>query len=410
MKLSELRDIATTQKERLSTLSTGYPRQLLAELPDIQSHALIISGIRRCGKSTLLHQFVQQKGSAFFFLNFDDLRLASFTTADYRLLDTVIEENEKTLLFFDEIQSAPNWELYIRQKLDEQKQIVLTGSNASLLSKELGTKLSGRHITKELFPFSYAEYISFKGYTRGASSLQDYLNTGGFPEYLKTGNSEILSQLQRDILYRDIAVRYNIRDVQALKQLFTLIMSNAAHLVSPSKWLQAVGLKSPSTILEYFSYFQDAYLIQMLPRFSWSIKAQALSPKKLYIIDAGLIKTASVSFTPDNGSILENYVFMELRRLSNDIYYYNEQNRECDFLVNPHSKNTVCIQVCWTLTPENQEREIQGLLSALNTFKHDTGYILTFDTRDTIIQEGKTIHVLPAYSDIAQLVAIKPID
>lgn len=233
----------------------GLERETLSSLPELLSHAVIVSGIRRCGKSTFLHQFTRKVGKDYFFyFNFDDIRLSSFSVPDYALIDAVIRESECTFLFFDEIQSAPEWELYIRQKLDERFQIIITGSNASLLSGELGTKLTGRHITKDLFPFSYAEFLSFTRSFRCSASLDAYLESGGFPEYLKTGNSDVLVQLQTDILYRDIAVRYGIRDVSSLKRLFTILLSNATHLISPSKLIQSVGVNSPSTVLEYFSY------------------------------------------------------------------------------------------------------------------------------------------------------------
>jgi predicted AAA+ superfamily ATPase len=283
MKLSELRDIARSQKERVETLDYGLERELLPSLPDIQSHALIVSGIRRCGKSTLLRQFAGKLRHPYFYCIFDDLRLSGFSVADYQLLDMLIAESESRILFFDEIQSAPHWELYIRQKLDEGFQVLLTGSNASLLSRELGSKLTGRHLSKEMFPFSYREYLRFTGESPGARSLDAYLVQGGFPEYLKTGNIEIVAQLQRDILYRDIAVRYGLRDAASLERLYSFLVSNAAHLISPSKLTGQAGVKSPSTVLEYFSWFEAAYLIKLVPCFAWSVKAQSLSPKKLYI-------------------------------------------------------------------------------------------------------------------------------
>jgi predicted AAA+ superfamily ATPase len=155
MKLSDIREIAVSQKTALENQETGLERAGLSQLPDIQSHALVVSGIRRCGKSTLLHQFVKKLGRDWFYLNFDDIRLYDFSPGDFRLLDTSIAESGAKLLFFDEVQSAPGWELYVRQKLDEGFQVLVTGSNASLLSRELGTMLTGRHLSQELFPFSY---------------------------------------------------------------------------------------------------------------------------------------------------------------------------------------------------------------------------------------------------------------
>jgi predicted AAA+ superfamily ATPase len=397
MKLSEILEVIETQRGVLNRQEPGLLRETLGDLPNIQSHALVITGIRRCGKSTLLRQFVQQLGREFIYLSFDDLRFWDFSPPDYQLLDKVIEDAGCDLLFFDEIQSAPQWELYIRQKLDQGFQVLITGSNASLLSRELGSRLTGRHISRELFPFSYNEYCKFTSQGIEANSLEGYLGQGGFPEYLKTGSDELLIQLQTDIIYRDIAVRYGLRDIASLLRLYTYLVSNAAQLVSPSKLVQAVGVKSPTTILEYFSYFEASYLIALIPCFSWSAKAQSLAPKKLYIADSGIIKTGSRSFTGNYGALLENFVFNSLRLRTRDIFYFADKTGECDFIVSPHGAAPLCIQVCWEFDTDNQDREIRGVLSALDFFNRDEGYILTYNSRDLIIKDGKRISVLPAW-------------
>jgi predicted AAA+ superfamily ATPase len=398
MKLSEIREIAKDQKNDLEKRDSGFRRNLLPKLPKIQSHALIITGVRRCGKSTLLHQFVKKQKKLYFYFNFDDLRLAEFSIADFGLLDTVIKESGAALLFFDEVQSAERWELYIRQKLDEGFQIAITGSNASLLSRELGSRLTGRHISKELFPFSYREYCGFMKEERGPESLDRYLEKGGFPEYLKTGNSDILVQLQSDILYRDIAVRYGIRDVSSLRRLFVYVLSNPGQLVSPSKLTTVAGVKSPTTVLEYFSYFEAAYLIYLMPCFAWSAKASSSAPKKLYIADPGLIRIGSVAYSANMGAILENFVYNSLRSGTTDLYYFTGKGGgECDFIVQPHGKTPQCLQVCRDLNRDNEEREIQGLVEALEFFDQETGCILTRNTEDMIHINGKKISVIPAW-------------
>ncbi|MDR1239169.1 MAG: ATP-binding protein [Treponema sp.] len=398
MKLSEIREIAKTQKEELNGRDSGHERELLAGLPDIQSHALIVSGIRRCGKSTLLHQYVKRRGRPFFYLNFDDMRLTGFANADYGLLDASISESGAELLFFDEVQTADRWELYVRQKLDESFQVILTGSNASLLSWELGSRLTGRHISKELFPFSYREYCDFAGMSPGPESLDVYLEQGGFPEYLKTGNQDIIAQLQSDILYRDIAVRYRIRNVSSLTRLFVYMLSNPAQQVSPSRLRTVAGVKSPTTVLEYFSDFEAAWLISLVPCFSWSVKTSESAPKKLYIADPGMIRTGSAAFSGNLGALLENFVFNSLRMRTADIYYFSGKGGgECDFIVNSHGKLPACIQVCRELSRDNEDREIRGLLEALEFFGVNEGLVLTRDTEDLINQKGKNIRVLPAW-------------
>jgi len=404
MKLSDLQDISARQKTSLDRQDMGYLRHILPSLPDIQSHALIISGIRRCGKSTLLRQFMHKRQSPFFYLNFDDIRLASFTHEDYSLLDRVIGESGSRLIFFDEIQSAVNWELYIRQELDEGFSIAITGSNASLLSRELGSRLTGRHLSRELFPFSYGEFCSYLKLDPCAQSLVTYLEKGGFPEYLSTDNTDILSQLQSDIIYRDIAVRYGIRDTASLKQLYVYLVSNPAQLFSPSRLTEIIGIKSPTTILEYISHFISAYLINLLPCFAWSVKKQSLAPKKVYVCDTGLIQTGAVSFSRNDGAFLENFVYNSFRinsditvPINNNIFYYHDRNNsECDFIIRLKD-STKCVQVCWEMNADNQDREINGLLDAMDFFDEKEGEIITFNQKDIICTGGKKIGVRPAW-------------
>ena len=398
---AELKKIHLTQLEKLWKTDDGIYRDALADIPDITTHAFVVCGVRRCGKSTLLQQFVKKLNKPFFYLNFDDLRLLEFSVSDYAVLDVVIEESKSSLIFFDEIQAAAHWELYVRQKLDQGFQVVLTGSNASFLSRELGTKLTGRHIAKELFPFSYSEYLRFADTQKGIQSFESYFQTGGFPEYLKLNNSEVVMQLQKDILYRDIAVRYNVSDDKSLQRLYVYLASNAASLISPSKLKTVAGVKSHTTILDYFSYFENAYLLSLVPKFAWSQKAQSLAPKKVYFTDIGLIRTAGLTFSENAGHILENFVFNELRRKygtfdDKQIYYYSDDTCECDFVVNPLFAPQ-CIQVCLDLNLDNTERELNGLLAAMDFFKVREGLILTRNSYDLFAKEDKKITIMPAW-------------
>ena len=405
MTLAELTNAAEAMKSRLLSSDPGVEREKLAALKPEENFALVVIGIRRCGKSTLLNQLVRKVGQDFFYLNFDDMRLDGFSTDDYDLLDMAVQKSGCKVLFFDEIQSAPKWELYIRQKLDEQFQVLLTGSNASLLSRELGSKLTGRHLSKELFPFNFREFCLFKKTECSFKAFRKYEELGGFPEFVKSGNTDILQQLANDILYRDIAVRYNIRDVRSLRTLFIYLLSTVGNPVSPSRLTQVAGVKSASTVLDYLSYFVTSYLLYLVPKFAWSVKSQALAPKKIYAVDTAMIRSASRSFSKDSGHILENLVFMELRRITPDIAYYMDENGcECDFVVNAHgeAQSLSCpllVQVCASLTAENKTREINGLTSAMRFFNtapgsyEAQGIILTENQEDQIVQDGCRITV-----------------
>lgn len=397
VKLSDIK-LVSEQQYSIFREDNSLPRELLTSLPkDISAHALVISGIRRCGKSTLMRQHVGQHIDDAFYLNFDTPKLFQFEMADFELLDTLIQESGKRNLYFDEIQVVKGWELYVRQKLDEKFNVCITGSNASLLSKELGTKLTGRHISKELFPFSYTEYLQFHSLATNEKSFLSYLNDGGFPEYIKTRNGDILSALFDDILYRDIAVRYGVRDVTSLKALLLYLASNYGNLISANKLSGIIGIKTPKTVLEYLSYFEEVYLISRISKFSWSLKVQSINPQKVYFIDSALSKEVTVTFTENTGRLLENAVYWELRRHFKQIYYFNENNSECDFVVCEKNVPTLLIQVCLTLNAENQKREVNGIREAMFFFKMNKGFIITLNQTDRMRVEEGGVEIIPVY-------------
>ena len=398
-----LQRVIDTQNKKILSLGTGLTRELLPNMPVLQSHALIITGIRRCGKSTLLKQMIETDDSKKLFLSFEDPRLFNFELSDFEILDSIIENLEVETLFLDEIQVIKGWELYVRQKLDEGFRVAVTGSNASLLSRELGTKLTGRHISKELFPFSYREFLNFNTMQANENSLQQYIDTGGFPEFVKTGNTDILTELFHDILNRDIIVRHGIRDARSLKNLAVYLASNVGNLVTASKLQQPLNIKTAATILEYFSFLEDTYLVNFMPKFSYSHKVQIVNPRKIYVIDSGIVKVASTSFTENKGHLLENMIYWELRRQGKELCYFNENKSECDFVVMKNQKIEKVIQVCYELLPENREREIRGLKDAMDFFKTDKGLIISFNQQDAFMHNGKRIEVLPAWKFLVEL-------
>lgn len=393
---SAIAQVIETQKVNLSQKGPGLKRDALATLPNLSAFALIVSGIRRCGKSTLLFQLLKERYPDALYLNFEDPRLYEFGPTDFARLDESIKASGSNVLFFDEIQIIPEWERYVRQKLDEDYKLVITGSNASLLSRELGTRLTGRHITKELFPFSYHEFCAFKGLSYDKSSLLNYLESGGFPEYLKQGIPEILNQLFEDILIRDIAVRYGVRDVKTLQRLAFYLLSNVAKLITGNRLKTLFEIGSTSTVMEYLSHLEYSYLLQFVPKFSYSLRKQIANPRKVYAIDTGLINVNSGSFSEDNGRKFENLVYLHLRQKYREIYYFTEKN-ECDFVIINNSKLVEAVQVCFELNPDNINRELDGVVEALTFFNADEGFIVTLDQTDRLEKNGKVIHVLPAH-------------
>jgi len=392
---SQLKQVAELQKSRILSNSAGLLRTELQEINLQNSFVTIISGIRRCGKSTLLSQLLRKDIENTFFLNFDDPRLFDFERNDFERLDNIIFEGGFKKVFFDEIQIIPEWERYIRQKLDEKIEVVVTGSNASLLSRELGTKLTGRNLMKELFPFSFEEFCLFEKKKSSLEMVNSYLNFGGFPEYISSKNEEVLSRLLNDLLTRDIAVRYGVRDFRTLQRLTLFLLSNVGRLISANKLKIQFEVGSTSTILEYLSHLETSYLLFLVPKFSYSIKKQDINPKKVYAIDTGLVNVNSLSFSNDFGQKFENLIYLHLRRGNNEIYYFSEKN-ECDFIFFEKGKIKSCVQVCYALNNDNMKREVKGVLEALEFFNLPEGTIVTLNQKDTIKQNDKIIKVVPA--------------
>jgi predicted AAA+ superfamily ATPase len=387
-----IEQVVDSQSERLKKMKPTMPRAIEG-FAELSSHAFIVTGIRRCGKSTMLQQIKGRAEEPSIYLNFEDPRLAGFDLNDFNRLQEIAENRHVETYYFDEIQLINQWESFVRFRLDEGYKIFITGSNATMLSKKLGTKLIGRHISKELFPFSYNEYLVFTQQQSSLDSSLSYMNSGGFPEYLKTGMAEVLMQNFNDILVRDISVRYNIKNNTLLQQLAVWLATNAGKQFTGNSLRKLFEIGSSSTIMEYLSYFTDAYLFFFIPRFSYSSKVQIVNPKKIYCIDNGFIKTNTISFSDDHGRLLENMVFMHLRRTTNEIYYFTEKN-ECDFVVVEHRKPKALFQVCWQLNNDNMDREINGLKEAMTFFGINHGYIITANQSDVFLIDTKTIEVM----------------
>lgn len=394
--LDTLKQVIEAQKSNMLLKGIGQKREALSQLPDITSYALIVSGVRRCGKSTLLYQLLNDRYQHGLYLNFEDPRLFGFDLQDFVRLDAAISETKTNVLLFDEIQIIPNWERYVRQKLDESFKVVITGSNASLLSKELGTKLTGRQITKELFPFSYTEFITNKGLENTENHVNEYMHIGGFPEYVKQNYDEILQYILEDILIRDIAVRYSIKDVHKLQQLALHLLSNVGKPITANRLKSLIEAGSTNTVTEYLSYLEDSYLIQLIQKFDYSDRKRLINPRKVYAIDTGLVSVNSTSYSKDSGRLLENLVFNHLRRKYKRLNYF-KQAGECDFVTFDKEEIQDAVQVCYNLNQDNLQRELNGLVEAMKFFNLSKGTIVTYSQTDHFVIDKREIRVIPAF-------------
>ena len=392
-----LKNIIETQRWELNAFDPGVERKESNLVDTSLPYAIIISGIRRCGKSTLLHQLLGKLNS-FYYLNFEDTRLIGFEAQDFEKLDEAFDElyGEAEFYLFDEIQNIENWEIFVRSRLDRRKKFIITGSNASLLSRELGTRLTGRHVDIELFPFSFEEMLLFSQIKGSADTFDEYLFNGGFPEYLKFRKPYLLRELLNDILQRDIVARHNIRDSRSLRAMAVYLLTNAGKVFSYNGLRRMFDLGSTNTAISYVSYLEDSYLIFTVPKFDYSMKKQIVNERKVYSVDNGLSVANSASLTRDKGRMLENAVFVALRRSHREIYYFRERG-ECDFLIKEGNALSEAIQVTYELNEDNKDREINGLLEALSKFDLVGGLILTHSQEDRFTIDGREITVLPVW-------------
>lgn len=417
MHKSLLREIILEQEKNRQTVDLGIKRSALdIVLKQISlSHAVVISGIRRSGKSTLLNQIISncyEKGV--YYLNFEDERLVDFAVTDFNnLYETFLElYGERKVFFFDEIQNVPKWEIFVRRMQDKGCKFFITGSNASLLSKELGTKLTGRCVSIELYPFSFVEFLSFKGYKLQKNALSytaeraaikkhfaEYLKHGGMPEYLKYKDPTLLKRVYEDILYRDIVARYDIKQVKVLRELGLYLLSNIGGLFSYNNLKKVLGVGSMNTIKSYADFLENSFLMFLINRFSYSLKQQFVANKKIYCIDNGLAESVAFQFSKNKGKFLENLVFLELKRRYPEIYYYKTANNlEVDFLVKSGRKDIALIQVADNLDSEKtKQRETGALTRAMDELKLKSAFILTEDSEEEIKLNGKAIIVQPIY-------------
>ncbi len=390
----ELKRVVLKQQEDLE-FDPGLPRD--QKINTQPKFATIISGIRRGGKSTLARQILQQKRRVLYTC-FEDINLAAFEFEDFIRLEKVFSEEFGSggIFFFDEIQNIEGWERYVRQLVDKGSEVLVTGSNAKMLSRELGTKLTGRQITKELYPFSYREFLRLRAADHSIVLFREFLKEGGFPEYLKTGNKEILRNLFQDIVYRDILQRNDLRNETAIKNLLQYLLANIGKQTSYNRLRSLINVGSVNSVSQFIDYFEQAYLLFPIKKFDYSVKKQLVNPKKIYCVDNGIIGQNAFSFSENRGRLLENAVFIELKRREYEIFYHSDQ-QECDFMLRKGTRIVEAIQVCYEITNDNRQREINGLLEALITYDLKEGLFLTFDQEESFYLSGRTIKMIPVW-------------
>jgi len=368
--------------------------------------ALIITGARRCGKS--IFAFMLGRDEKFGYVNFEDERLSMEGRELNRVLEAIYAlKGDVNLLIFDEIQNVEGWEKFVSRLLPTKK-VIITGSNARLLSKELVTFLTGRHVDSTLFPFSFREFLRFNEFEPNIyltkdiaivkEYLRDYLENGGFPLVYKIGRV-FLMENYKDIIERDIIQRYKIRYPRVLKNLAKYMITNSSRETSFNKLKNILKVKSVHTIINYSSYLENAYLLIFLERFSFKLKEQVKAPKKVYCIDTGLINSIGFKFSENIGRLVENLVAIELKRTGHEIYYWKDhQQREVDFVVREGVNVKELIQVCYDIEDfSTKNRELKALVKAGKELKCKNLKVITWDYDGREEFKGKEIRFIPLW-------------
>lgn len=425
---NKLKNIITSQKlqkEQLLTLSYISRTKESFGKKWLDSNLIkVILGPRRAGKSVF--SLVLLKDRPFMYVNFDDERLSSI---DGMATDELMMElhaayggNVKTILF-DEIQNLPSWELFVNRLHRSGYNLILTGSNAHLLSRELATHLTGRHMPIEMLPFDFNEFLRAKKFKIDANYgslpqqrgellnlMENYLLNGGFPEVAvnNLNPKDYLDVLLDSLLFKDVVKRHKVKFSTQIGNLAAHLLNNFANLYTVRKLLKVLNLKSATTTEKYIKYLEEAYLIFSLLRYSPKSSERIKSPRKVYVVDNGFIHAKAIQHSPDKGKLMENLVFTELVKRgvkpNREIFYYKTRNdREVDFVIKKGTEVIELVQICYDLTnPDVEQRETKALFEASEELKVKKLTVLTWDEKREVKKDDNVIQLKPLWEWLLQ--------
>ena len=375
----------------------------------------VVVGVRRSGKSTILRQVLfslvknhHVNPRNILFINFEDPRLINLLDNNqlFNFVDSFrakTDKNQRAYVVLDEIQNLSGWESILRTLHDQESNLkfYITGSSAQLLNRELGAKLSGRYLKTEVFPLSFNEFNKFT-----KLDINNYIEIGGFPDPVLTKNPDTREQLLRDyydsILIRDIAIRHKIKDEIKLRRLAAQIFSAISKQASSYRLSRDLGISS-DTVLQYFSYIEDAYLGFFVPKLSQSVRKQNYNPKKFYVIDNGLQSAVSFRVIDDLGKLFENTVFLTLRRIYREIFYFQE-NKEVDFVVKEKEKIRYIINASVNIEEKNtRQREIESLMEAMFHLGLSESFLVILDGKGEDIETEVGVIRVVKYDEFVAL-------
>lgn len=394
-----INEVIDSQRRYFVSKRTDLVRESLPDVPIEKGKATVITGMRRCGKCTLLLQLQKQfPGENIVYLNFEDIRLAGFCPFDFNTLADAIFEREATTVFFDEIHIAEGWEEFVQRLLSGNITVYIADTLSSIRNLPFVTSL-------ELFPFSYSEYITFSHQDPSIESFTRYMKIGGIPKIVRNEGTSIMNNILDDIVVRDIAVRKGIREVEALRQLAVYLLSNTGKEIAANQLIGMFGLRSCATIVDFMNYYQSSYLMDFIPKYSPSEKIRSRNPKRVYATDLGLINIgASLSSPSSKGHSaelqmkLENIVYSHLRRKSREIFYFSEKKvGSCHFITAVDGMPSNAVYVCHYLSEYDKFLLYQNLSKVLPFLSLSEATVVTMGQKETFPFKGITIHIVPAF-------------
>jgi len=406
--------ILNQRKERDELMSRPYLMRRSSQDTDLllnSSLIKLITGPRRVGKST--QALLMLRGKNFAYLNFDNYSLLEAWDANLvmRMLDDVYPGYEYILL--DEVQNLNAWDLWVSELYRLGKNLVITGSNARMLSSEMATVLTGKYLQVEMLPFSLEEFFDWnklelhmlkpEDITTSLVLADDYLRNGGYPEVVASRQltRSYLDTLFDSIIWKDVAKRHNVRNVTDLNNLAMYLVSNFCNPVSANDLTTELGFSSVNTTKKYMDYLHEPYLFYYLSRYNNKLKLMKKAPRKVYVVDNGFIASKAFSLSDNLGRLLENHVFIELVRRGYDVektmfYYRSRNDKEVDFVLRKGTQIERLVQVCYDMSnPKTEKREVDSVVECAEELKCSNLVIVTYDDKRTIEKNGYKIDVLP---------------
>lgn len=431
MEKEKLKELIIEHKEKFLKKTELVKREIQKDIAPLlnQREIIIITGVRRGGKSSLMRLISNDLIEKYdilqdniLYLNFEDERFTYFDINDFEQVYEIFLELYhpvgRKYFFLDEIQNVKGWEKWLNRLYEfEDLKIFVTGSNATLLSSEIATALTGRNRQLIVYPFSFNEFLSLRNYSITEKDFylrekrleikrlfDEYLKLGGFPEVLKISDNTLLEQYLKDIIYRDVIARYSIRNIKEIKELTLFLASNIGTIQSYNNLREMINVKSLNTIKNYLEMLENVFLFFKIDLFSFSVKKQIYNPSKIYSVDSALSNAIVFKFSENIGHIYENIVFIELQRKNKEVFYWkSKRGREVDFVIKSGLKIDEAIQVCFSFTDKKtRDRELESLLSAKNELNVDNLVMITEDEKGEEVIDGASVRIIPLWKWLLQ--------